>query len=94
MIRSFLILLAATVANISYAKEGEPIAVRIWPDDVVSIENQWNLKLAIHRGDDASIPSIAECDKSVGLAETLRHALVARTKSAEAELDARRPMQR
>ncbi|EMI53958.1 DinB family protein [Rhodopirellula sallentina] len=41
-----------------FAAEGEPVAVRSWPNGVVSIENQWGLSLAIvPRADDkVSVP--------------------------------------
>ncbi|MFG0287357.1 MAG: DinB family protein [Rhodopirellula sp. JB044] len=41
-----------------FAAEGEPIAVRSWPNGVVSIENQWGLSLAIvpHAEKNVSVP--------------------------------------
>ncbi|EMI42618.1 DinB family protein [Rhodopirellula sp. SWK7] len=43
----FCPLIVWMTSSVLFATEGEPIAVRSWPQGVVSIENQWGLQLAV-----------------------------------------------
>ena len=38
-----LLFLAATSSTCSFADDGDPVAIRSWPDGGVTIETMWNL---------------------------------------------------
>lgn len=73
---ALLVVFAATVcsASVCSARDGEPIAVRIWPGEVLSLENHWGLKLAVGRDGATNVADVA-IDKAVRLKDSLHHAL-------------------
>ncbi|MEZ6134301.1 MAG: hypothetical protein R3C53_05250 [Pirellulaceae bacterium] len=43
----FLVGAATTATTVASASDGEPLAVRFWPGNVVSLETHWNLTARI-----------------------------------------------
>ncbi len=56
LIRSIIAVLVFA-PNVSKADHGHPLAVRGWPNGVVSIETHWNFKVAIDLFSSPSLPS-------------------------------------
>lgn len=68
----FMVLLCA---NSLSAAVGDPLAVRLWPGGVVTVETHWGLTLQI--SDDATQPgeALANVDKIVSTSDKLHHFL-------------------
>ncbi len=57
------------------ADEGQPLAIRVWPEQVVSIETQWGLRLAIRLNGDSPNEIGFEVDQIVTLSDQVGHVL-------------------
>ena len=47
MLRLCALLLSVFIASSSFANDGQPVAIRYWPNNCVSIETMWNFHIAI-----------------------------------------------
>lgn len=57
------------------ADEGQPMAVRVWPDQVISIETHWGLRLAVRVNGDTATQVVIPADQIVSTSEKLGHLL-------------------
>ncbi|TWT80182.1 hypothetical protein CA13_15950 [Planctomycetes bacterium CA13] len=77
LIRGLLLstLVGWLLSSVSIAADGEPLAVRTWPNGVVSIENHWGLKLFVSTHANHQTTMTREASKSISLIDPLDHVL-------------------
>ncbi len=55
-LRLLFVLAAIGLPSISRADQGDPVAIRIWPNGVVSVETQWNFTTVIRTNASSQLP--------------------------------------
>ncbi|WP_182867360.1 DinB family protein [Stieleria mannarensis] len=70
---SLIVFLLVNTPNPSVAADGEPIAIRAWPDGRVHIENHWGLCVVLSAGDAADKTPDPSVQKHVTLGTGIDH---------------------
>jgi hypothetical protein len=77
MFRCVLLAIAAGwCVGPASADEGQPLAVRVWPDQFISIESHWGLRLGIRLNGRSTKDIPVPADQVVSMSERLGHVML------------------
>ncbi len=76
MVRFICLWLLLSAYSAAAADEGDVMAVRVWPQNVVSIETNCGLRLAVNVSAETASTTAVIADRAVSLSEPLNHTLL------------------